>query len=98
MFLIKSARKKLIMDANHIRTVEPTYQSGDEVFFISERRVETVVDNFGNPEFGEQGHMILSKAGKSPMRNFEAYDPQKHDCLEHFCFPTAQNYALAYYS
>ncbi|MDO8417736.1 MAG: hypothetical protein Q7S87_16170 [Agitococcus sp.] len=54
------------------------YEAGDKVFVISEQRLATVLDTYGDGINGHFNDIRLDLSGNTSLDNIEKYDAQKH--------------------
>jgi hypothetical protein len=74
---------------NMIPTTSPktTYESGDKVFVISEQRLATVLDIYGDGLNGDFNDIRLDLSGNASLDNIEKYDAQKHAAFDNTFLP-----------
>jgi len=63
------------------------YEAGDKVFVISEQRLATVLNIYGDGINGYQGDIRLDLSGNTCIDDFEHYDAVKHAAFDHTFIP-----------
>lgn len=69
---------------------------GDKVFVISEQKLATVLDNYGDGRQGWNGDVRLDLCGNTALANIERYDPVKHAAFDHTFVPIKAEWKAFY--
>lgn len=73
-----------------------TYQGGDKVFAITEQKLATVLDNYGDGVNGDQGDIRLDLCGNTAITDIEPYSPEKHAQFDHTFMPIKREWKEQY--
>lgn len=65
-----------------MNTPGAAHEAGDKVFVISEQRLATVLDVYGDGIKGAQGDIRLDLSGNTSLDNIEKYDAAKHAAFD----------------
>ena len=63
------------------------HEAGDKVFVVSEQRLATVLDVYGDGIDGDHGDIRLDLTGNTSLENIERYDASKHGLFDHTFIP-----------
>jgi hypothetical protein len=63
------------------------HEAGDRVFVVSEQRLATVLDVYGDGVNGDHGDIRLDLTGNTSLENIERYDASKHGLFNHTFIP-----------
>lgn len=63
------------------------YEAGDKVFVISEQRLATVLNVYGDGVNGDCGDIRLDLCGNTSIDNIEMYDAEKHASFDNTFIP-----------
>jgi len=62
-------------------------EGGDKVFVISEQKLATVLNVYGDGINGSHGDVRLDLSGNTALTDIERYDPVKHAAFDHTFIP-----------
>lgn len=68
-------------------TGEVPHEAGDKVFVVSEQRLATVLDVYGDGINGDHGDIRLDLSGNTSLDDIERYDASKHAAFDHTFIP-----------
>jgi hypothetical protein len=63
------------------------YKAGDKVFIISENKLATVLNVYGNGEDGHYGEIRLDMTGNTAISDIEKYESSKHSAFDDTFIP-----------
>jgi hypothetical protein len=63
------------------------HEAGDRVFVVSEQRLATVLDVYGDGINGDHGDIRLDLTGNTSLDDIERYDASKHAAFDHTFIP-----------
>jgi len=63
------------------------HEAGDKVFVISEQRLATILDVYGDGMNGDHGDIRLDLSGNTPLDNIERYEAGKHAAFDNTFTP-----------
>lgn len=72
------------------------FEGGDKVFVITEKKLATVLNTYGDGVNGDCGEMRLDLCGNTSIENFEHYDAAKHAQYDHTFTPILQAWKDTY--
>lgn len=72
------------------------YIGGDKVFHILEKRLGTVLNNYGDPKRGHYGDVRLDLTGNTSINCIEPYDAVKHAKYDHTFTPIKREWKENY--
>jgi hypothetical protein len=72
------------------------YEAGDKVFVITEQRLATVLNVYGDGLNGSCGDIRLDLSGNTSIDNIEHYDPLKHAEFDHTFIPIKSEWKERY--
>ncbi len=72
------------------------HEAGDKVFVISEQKLATVLNVYGNGANGSYGDIRLDLCGNTPIEDIQPYDPMKHSKFDHTFLPITAEWKKSY--
>jgi hypothetical protein len=72
------------------------HEAGDKVFVVSEQRLATVLDVYGDGINGDHGDIRLDLSGNTSLDDIERYDAIKHAAFDHTFAPIKAEWKAFY--
>lgn len=81
---------------NAIATPVKAHEAGDKVFIISEKRLATILDVYGDGVNGDHGDIRLDVTGNTSLENIEPYDSVAHAQYDQTFTPIKKAWKITY--
>ncbi len=76
--------------------MKKAFEGGDKVFVITEQRLATVLNVYGDGVNGSYGDIRLDLCGNTCVDDIEHYDPVKHAAFDHTFLPIMATWKKEY--
>jgi hypothetical protein len=84
------------MTSTEASPLAQVFEGGDKVFVISEQKLATVLNVYGDGIAGDCGDIRLDLCGNTPVSDLERYDPRKHSAFDATFTPIKKQWKAEY--